>query len=349
MLVKFYTYVPRLMAAILVAALIAAFLPQAGFAASVPTLTIKEVKVGESVTVHASNFPTNVAFTVRMDRLGNYALGGTIVGYVNSGSGSFDATYPIPDSLQDEKYIAIRMDGVGGWYSYNWFTNKTSAVVTPTPTSTKPYIEVIAVDANERITVQAHRFPAGQTFRIRIGSFKNFFKDYVVVGTIYSGQGGSFKFNVDLPETVKGVDLVTVRLDSPEKQYAYNAFKNVDSGTVPVNGGTQTPAYGTCQIQSTYPKRIMSKGEDFDAVWTVKNTSSRDWLASSVDYKFVSGSQLHKYLDRYDFKETIKAGETVKIVVDMIAPAQAGTYAVNWSIVEGNTTLCTMPLTIVVR
>ncbi len=214
----------------------------------------------------------------------------------------------------------------------------------------KPYIEIIAVKANESVTVQAHRFPANETFTIRVGSFKNFFKDYVIVSTIDSGQGGSFKFTVQLPSIVKGVDMVTVRLDSPNKYYAYNAFKNVDNGTViPVTAPTPTPVSGNCQVSQTIPSGWVNTRDDFDLTWTVKNTSNTTWDINSVDYKYVSGTQMHKYGNLYDLPQTVKPGETVKIVVDVLAPNQAGTYAVNWAIVQGKTTLCTLPATIYVK
>ncbi len=219
-------------------------------------------------------------------------------------------------------------------------------------TSNKPYIEILGVKANESVTVQAQRFPANETFNIRVGSFTNFFKDYVVVGTIDSGQGGSFKFTVQLPSTVKGVEMVTIRLDSSQKHYAYNAFKNVNSGTViPVTGPTPipTPVSGNCQISSTSPTGWVSTRDDFDVIWTVKNTSTTTWELNTVDYKFISGTQLYKYGNMYDLMQTVKPGESVKIVVDAVAPNQSGTYAMNWAIVNGSTTLCTLPATIYVK
>jgi hypothetical protein len=353
---KMSSNIMRFFTAIVIAALFAAFVPQAGFAASYPSLSFTEIKSGVSVTVHGENFPKNVDFNARMDVIGNYAIGGTVVGSFNSGSGSFDKTFNIPASLKNEKYIAIRVDGVGGWYSYNWFTNNTSGVVsTPTPTTPsttqKNYVEVIGVKANDYIVVQANNFPANQNFKIRIGTFKNFSKDYVVAGNVNSGKGGSFQFSVDLPTMQKDVDLFTIRLDSPEKNYAYNVFKNITSGVSTPTTGTTTPipTSGTCQIISISPSTALSTRADFDAVWNVKNTSGKNWELTQVDYKFISGSQLQKYEKLYDLPVTVKPGETIKIRVDMLAPTTTGIYATNWAIVQGKTTLCTLPLTVRVK
>jgi hypothetical protein len=341
--------IPQLFAAIGAAVILLAFLPQAAFAA-VPTFSFTTIRVGESVTIQAVNFPKNTNFDVRMDVFGNLAIGGTIVGTVNSGTGTFKATFNIPASLQDKATIAIRLDSTSGWYSYNWFTNKTSSTsVPPTTTYTSPYIEVTAVDANKKITVQAHGFPASQEFKIRVGPFYTFFSDYVVVGTVYSGSGGSFKFNVQLPTVVKNVYLVTVRLDSPEKVYAYNAFHNVNTGSISPQP-TPVPVTGTaCKIVSTTPTGSLQVKQDFDAAWTVKNTGSSNWDMHAVDYKYVSGTKMNKYKSLYDLSQTVKPGETVKIIVDMLAPSLAGASSVNWAIVQGSTTLCNLPLSVVVK
>jgi hypothetical protein len=360
MKLNFISRLTRFAAAIAAAAILAGTLPQAGFAASVPTISIVTVKVGESVTIHGADFPKNTDFTVRMDTFGDLAVGGTVVATTNSGSGSFDATYAIPAGLKNEKTIAIRMDAATGWFSYNWFDNKTSSsgggvVVTPTPTPTsgKPFIDVVGVDKNKAVTLQAGRFPASTTYTVRVGPFKDFFKKYVVTGTINSGSGGSFKFTVQLPDAVKDVDMITVRLDSSTGGYAFNAFKNVSGGTVVVNPTpTATPvSSAVCQVASTgtVPSGTLKTRQDFDAAWSVKNTSSKNWDLSSVDYKYVSGTEMQKYNKAYDFKVTVKPGETVKIVVDMLAPDKAGTYSTTWAIVSSSQTLCSLPMTVVVK
>ena len=277
-----FSRISRFIAAIATAAVLAAALPRAGFAATTPIFTFTTIKAGEYVTVHGQDFPKNTDFTVRMDVFGDQAVDGIIVGTINSGTGTFDAAFNIPSALKAEQTIAMRMDSANGWFSYNWFTNQTNtATVTPVPPvgGGKPYIDILAVEKNKAVTVQANRFPANQVFTIRVGPFNDFFKKYVVTGTINSGSGGSFKFNVALPEAVKDVEMITIRLDSSSGAYAYNAFKNVNTGTVtPIV--TPTPVPGTsvkCEITSISPTRNLKTREDFDAVWTVKNTGDKNW------------------------------------------------------------------------
>lgn len=359
-----HTFVSKILAVLMAVALFAAMLPQVVSAdGTVPTFTFKAVKAGETVTVTGANFPKNVDFIVRMDKFGNLAVNGTEVGRINSGSGSFEATFNIPVALKNETTLAMRFDGTGGWYSYNWFTNKTSGstsspTATPAPgsgsTSTKPYIDVIGVVKNKSVTLQAGRFPANQTFSIRVGPFKDFFKKYVSAGTINSGSGGSFQFTVNLPESVKDVEMITIRLDGGSGVYAFNAFKNVSGGVTTPVVITPTPGSGTstsniCQVTSTEPTKTLKTREDFDAAWTVKNVSGRTWEQHSVDYKLVSGTEMQKYGKTFDFTGTVKNGESITIRVDMLAPDKAGTYTTTWAIVESGKTLCNLPLTVVVK
>lgn len=352
MLFQWLSQISRILGGLAVAAVIAASLPQAALAASsVPTITILSVKAGESVKVRGENFPKNTDFTVRMDVIGNQGIGGTVVTTINSSNGSFEAEYTIPTRLKNERTIAIRLESASGWFSYNWFTNNTSSpTATPAPLTGggKPSIDIIGVEKNQTVTVQANRFPAGQTFTVRVGPFKDFFKKYVETGTLYSGNGGSFKFSVKLPESVRDVEMITIRLDSKQGAYAFNAFKNVNSGTVVIVDPPQ-PTGTTCSITATAPSKTLKPREDFDATWTVKNTSGKNWEMTSVDYKYISGSEIQKYGKVFDFKQTVKPGESIKIMVDMLAPDKAGTYTTNWAIVQGSTTLCSLPLTIVVK
>jgi len=227
----------------------------------------------------------------------------------------------------------------------------TAIPATPTATATelpKAVITIIGVEKNVAVTVQADLFPANQVFKIRVGPFDTFFKDYIEVGTINSGSGGTFKFTVLLPEKVKDVEKITVRLDSAAGVYAYNYFKNETSGTIPA---VATPVTSSiCQVSSSPAlSAVMKAGEDFDAVWTVKNISGKTWETGTLDYKYIRGTELHKYESMYDFNETVKSGDSVKIRVDMLAPLKAGTYTTNWALSQGSNVLCNLPITIIVK
>jgi len=354
MLFNLFSRFRRLFTALIAASLLAVTIPFTTLAASVPSISITSVKPGESVTIHAENFPAGKVFDVRMDVIGELGVDGTIVATTNTGSGKFDATYIIPAALQSEKYIAIRLDGYLGYFSYNWFDNRKSSVTpTPTPTttptttpSTKPFITFLGVKEDAWVTVQANRFPANETFTVRMGPFYTYATNHMDVATIKSGDGGSFSFTLNLPASLKGVRLVTVLLSGNHGSYAYNAYVNSTYGTVtPVDPPSNTYQ---CSIVSVSPSGSVAPKADFDVVWTVKNTGTETWDKGSFDYKYIDGSSMQRF-KIYDFKQTVKPGETVKIVVDMTAPSSKGTYSANWAIVKSGDTKCALPVTVVVK
>ncbi len=323
-----------------------------------PRISIIAVKADELITVRTSDFPANVAFTVRMDVAGNMGINGIVVGETNSGiGGAFDVSYRIPAELRGVKTIAVRFESANGYYAYNWFNNRTSGTTTPpvsTPSSpipvtgAKPALTIIGVKANDSVTVEARNLPASTTFTVRVGPYYTFFRDYATMPSVVSDAYGVARFTLDLPDVVMDESLVTVRIDGGGR-YAFNAFRNVDTGTVDSGGSIPVTSTGTCQVVSVTPNSSITARSEFDAVWKIKNTSGKTWTLNSVDYKYVSGSKMQKYDDRYDLNEEVKSGETVTVVVDMKAPADAGWYTTNWALVQGSTTLCNLPLTLRVR
>jgi ABC-type amino acid transport substrate-binding protein len=111
----------------------------------------------------------------------------------------------------------------------------------------------------------------------------------------------------------------------------------------PVTPGQPSGNY--CEVILKSPKSSITVLSDFDAVWTVKNTSQTDWSSDSVDYKFISGTEMHKTAV-YDFTQTVKPGQSVEIIVDMFGPTTPGIYNTKWAIVSGNKTLCILNLTV---
>ena len=101
----------------------------AGSAIVIPIFKITAVDEDNTVTISATNFPSNDDFTVLMGPYGTLGIGGTVVGTQNSGTGSFTATFNIPNSLKGSTKIAIRLQSpTSGYYSYNWFWNNTTEV-----------------------------------------------------------------------------------------------------------------------------------------------------------------------------------------------------------------------------
>jgi len=214
-------------------------------------------------------------------------------------------------------------------------------------------IDIVSIKQSKTVTVKARNFPANQDFKVRIGPYYTFSTQYVVVGTINSGDGGDFEFTVNIPSKVKAGDLAAIRLDSPQGRYAYNAFYN-NNYNVPTSKTatpTKTPkvtgtaVYGQCKLISVAPANntSFSPRADFDFVWEVKNNSSKTWDKSSIDYKYVSGDKIYKHNSSYDLPVSVKSGEKIKIVVDVKLPSKAGTYTMKWALVSSSATICSLP------
>lgn len=98
--------------------------------------------------------------------------------------------------------------------------------------------------------------------------------------------------------------------------------------------------------QSIADGTAFSPNEEFDASWTIKNTGKLNWDASEIDYRYVSGTSMHKYNAVYDLPASVNSGNSITITVDMKAPSSAANYETFWGISKASTTLCTLPLRI---
>jgi hypothetical protein len=177
-------------------------------AATIPTISIVSVVSDQSVTIRTNNFPANRTFTARMDVRGNRAIGGTVVGTLESGTGgTLTATFNIPESLRGTSQIAIRLDSTtGGFFSYNWFVNRTVAAVTPapgtpapTPHTGIPTFSIQSTVAGQSVTVLTRNFPANRTFTVRMGPIGTRAIGGTVVGTLDSGTGGALTATFNVP------------------------------------------------------------------------------------------------------------------------------------------------------
>jgi polar amino acid transport system substrate-binding protein len=173
-----------------------------------------------------------------------------------------------------------------------------------------------------------------------------------------SGQPLNIPVNVAPGQTV---DL-SVTLIAPQEPLTYLGFWQIETDkggrfgqtiwvAITTQSDQNTPVAtwepNSCVVTMTTPTDSIKVNANFDAVWTVKNISGKDWPVDSVDYKFISGTKMQEK-DLYDFTQTIKNGESGKIIVDMNAPGTPGIYSTQWAIVSSSTTLCILNITVTV-
>ena len=187
-------------------------------------------------------------------------------------------------------------------------------------------------------------------------------------GNVAAAQMGGQPLNIPVNVLPGQLIDLSVTLAAPKESSIYQGFWQIETGTgsrfgqtvwvaITTQTGENTPVAtaaatataqasgSSCTVTSTLPTDAIKVNGSFDTVWTVQNNSGKDWAVNSVDYKYVSGTKMHE-IDLYDLKETIKNGESGKIIVDMVAPSKPGLYSTNWAIMSGNTTLCSLSVTV---
>lgn len=218
-----------------------------------PVFFIKEVIKDVSVTVETKDFPANTNFVVRMGEYNTKGVNGIELAQFNSGAGgSFAATFVIPEALKGRAQISIRMEGTGGWYSYNYFFNdpdgtwpgatpKPTQTATPAPTGQPtatatpvpvqplvkyPSFTITAVKAGESVTIKGIDFPANTDFVVKMGKMWTMGINGINAGTFNTGAGGSFESTFTVPAELKDLVRISIRMDGTGGWYAYNWFWN---------------------------------------------------------------------------------------------------------------------------
>ncbi len=198
-------------------------------ACNIPTFSIKSVVKGEDVTITTYNFPKNVEFTVLMGKMWTRGINGIEVATLNSGEGgSFEATFDIPAELANEERIAIRLEGTGGYYAYNWFWNNTASTPPAEPVdgySGYPYFFITAVEKDTTVSIKAYNLPKDTDFTVLMGKMWTMGINGIEVTTLNSGEGGTLEATFDIPAELAGEQRIAIRLQG-EVYYAYNWFWN---------------------------------------------------------------------------------------------------------------------------
>ena len=219
----------------------------------IPTFSIVGATQNATVTIRTANFPVNDTFNVTMGAMGTRGVGGASAGTWNSGAGGTQTvTFNIPAAVQGQSMIAIRLESpTSRYFSYNWFYNSstgtipdTGATAVPTvgpgtPTATPrptlapgviPTFTITGVVRDGTVTIQTTNFPANDTFNVTMGAFGTRGVGGASAGTWNSGTGGTQTATFTIPDAVKGMDRIAIRLESPtSRYYSYNWFYNSTS------------------------------------------------------------------------------------------------------------------------
>jgi len=303
---------------------------------TIPTFEILSVDKDVSVTIETANFPAHQTFTVRMGAFGTLGVGGTVVGTTDSGSGgTFQATYDIPDSLKGSARIAIRMDSPEGFFSFNWFVNNTGTTTptpTPGPTTTPftgiPTFSISSVVTDSTVTIATNNFPANRDFTVRIGKFGTLGVGGVVVATTSSGSGGSFSATYNIPDSLKGLRRIAIRMDSTTGGFfAFNWFwNNTSTATTPPPAFVGIPTFSISSVVKDSTVTITTDNFPANKDFTVRmGAFGTKAIGGTVVATTNSGSG-GTFTATYDIPASLQGSSRIAIRMD----ASGGFFAFNW-------------------
>ena len=91
-----------------------------------------------------------------------------------------------------------------------------------------PTFSIVSVSTDKTVTIKTYNFPAHDTFKVVMNYIGTHGVNGIVVDTINSGAGGSFKATFSIPKALKGQYQIAIRLQSTSGSgyYAYNWFYN---------------------------------------------------------------------------------------------------------------------------
>ncbi len=313
-------------------------IPDTGYS-GIPTFKIQDVVEDDTVTIRTNNFPADRNFTVRIGTYGTLGVGGVVVATTNSGAGGvFEETYDIPDSLKGSQRLAIRMDAPGGFFAYNWFWNNTSAGPTPGPIPDTGYtgiptFKIQSVEADNTVTILTHNFPADLNFTVRMGAYGTLGIGGPVVATTNSGAGGAFTATYDIPDSLKGLQRIAIRMDAPGGYFAYNWFwNNTTGGTSPTPGPIPDTGYHgipTFKIQSVVggsSVTVLTNNFPADQNFTVRMGAYGTLGIGGVVVATTNSGAGGAFTATYDIPDSLKGAQRIAIRME----SSAGYFAYNW-------------------
>ena len=300
----------------------------------IPTISIRSVVEDEEVTVMAHNFPSGRAFKVLMGEMGTKGIDGIHLTTIDSGDGgSFTETFDIPEALQGNYQIAIRLQTDDGrFFAYNWFYNNTATDSDGTPDGYTgiPTFLITEVETDETVSIKTNNFPADYDFRVLMGEMGTRGIDGILVTTINSGDGGTFTETFDIPEALAGDYRIAIRLEATEGGFfAYNWFYNdtAANGDGTADGYTGIPTFSISAVDAgdsvTIKTSNFPAGYDFEVLMGEMGTRGIDGiLVTTID----SG-------DGGSFSETFEIPEELadryQIAIRLEATS-GGFFAYNW-------------------
>lgn len=130
--------------------------------------------------------------------------------------------------------------------------------------STIPTFSIVSVVEDSTVTIKTLNFPKDIDFKVTMGKYGTKGIGGTMVTTTDSGDGGSLTLTYDIPEGLKGLDRIAIRLEATSGgYYAYNWFWNSESDdeapVVVAPGYSGIPTFSIVSVEEDEKVSIKTK------------------------------------------------------------------------------------------
>ena len=198
---------------------------------------------------------------------------------------------------------------------------------------TIPTFSVIEVNPDKNITIQTLNFPANDTFAVLMGKIGTKGVNGIKVATQNSGKGGSFTAKYQIPDELKGLNLIAVRLQSTTGSgfFSYNWFVNNTSGT----GGTGStpsgykgfPTFSIVSVDTDKSVTIQTSNLPPNDVFTVYMGKIGTRAVNGIKVDTFESDDDPKQTLTFDIPDSLKG--LAQIAIRFQSPT-SGFFAYNW-------------------
>lgn len=201
------------------------------------------------------------------------------------------------------------------------------------PTKVIPTFSIVSVVTDTSVTIQTYNFPAGDSFNVLMNVIGTRGVGGINVATISSGAGGSFIATFNIPDALKGLYQIAIRLQSNTGSgyYAYNWFYNNTSGSpgpVPQPGYSGIPTFkitGVVRDQNvTIVTNNFPKNDSFDVLMNYMGTRGVGGLKVAT----VSSGAGGVLTFTFNIPDFLKGQH--RIAIRLQSNTGSGYYAYNW-------------------
>lgn len=198
-----------------------------------------------------------------------------------------------------------------------------------------PTFSIVSFVSDTSVTIQTSNFPADQIFTVRMGAYGTLAIGGVEVATTNSGAGGAFQATYNIPDSLKGLDRIAIRMDSPAGYYAYNWFQNKGAATggPVVSGYAGIPTFSIVNVVTDDKVKVRTNNFPANKEFTVKMGAYGTLAIGGVTVATTNSGAGGAFEAEYSIPDSLKG--SAKIAVRMDSPE--GYYAYNWFVNTSST------------